>query len=159
MDRVYAPWRSEYFSMAKDGGCLFCGVQKEEDDEKVGILKRGKHWFIILNTFPYTSGHIMIVAREHINGIGEIGEEAGIELISLLSRAEEAIDESYRPDGINIGVNRGQAAGAGIEGHLHFHVVPRWSGDTNFMTSIAETRIVSEELGDCYSKLRPFFEE
>jgi ATP adenylyltransferase len=157
MDRVYAPWRSKYFSLPEEEGCLFCRIQGEEDEEAVGILKRGEHWFIILNTFPYTSGHIMVVANRHINNIGEISREEGAELIDLLCLAEKAIDGSYRPDGINIGVNRGEAAGAGIKGHLHFHVVPRWVGDTNFMTSLAETRIVSEELGDCYGKLKPYF--
>ncbi len=157
MDRVYAPWRSKYFAIPKDEGCLFCGIQNEKDDRKVGILKRAAHWYIILNTFPYTSGHIMIVSNRHIDSIGELKEEEGKELLKLLSEAESAVDSAYNPDGINIGVNRGRAAGAGIEGHLHFHIVPRWVGDTNFMTSLAETRVVSEELEKSYNNLKPHF--
>jgi len=156
MDRVYAPWRSKYFSMEKNSGCLFCEIQKREDKE-VMILKRVKHWFVILNSFPYTSGHVMVVARRHFEKISEITEEEGIELIALLRECEKAIDEVYKPDGINVGVNRGSSAGAGIVGHIHFHVVPRWQGDTNFMTSVAETRVVSEALEDSYSKLLPHF--
>lgn len=158
MDRVYAPWRSKYFNMSKDSGCLFCNIQNESEDEKVGILKRGKHWFIILNTFPYTSGHIMVVANRHINSLGDIGEDEGKELIRMITDAEYALDSTYHPDGINLGVNRGEAAGAGIIGHLHFHIVPRWVGDTNFMTSIGETRVVSEDLNSSYNKLKPYFD-
>ena len=159
MDRVYAPWRSEYFTMSKDSGCLFCKVQNESDDAKVGILKRGKYWFIILNTFPYTSGHIMVVANRHINCLGEIEDEEGKELIKMMAEAEYALDSVYNPDGLNVGANRGAAAGAGIIGHLHFHIVPRWVGDTNFMTSIAETRVVSEELNSSYNNLKPYFKK
>jgi len=157
MDRVYAPWRSKYFSMEKGSGCLFCEIQKREDKD-VMILKRGEHWFVILNSFPYTSGHVMVVANRHFEKLSEITEEEGRELITLLKECEKAIDEVYKPDGINVGVNRGSSAGAGIVGHIHFHIVPRWQGDTNFMTSVAETRVVSEALEDSYSKLLPYFE-
>lgn len=159
MDRVYAPWRSRYFTMPKTDGCLFCEVQTEENDDAVGILHRGEHWFVILNAFPYTSGHIMIVARRHIEGFNEVAPGEGAELVTLIARAEKALDGAYSPDGINIGVNRGACAGAGIAGHLHVHLVPRWCGDTNFMTALAETRVVSEDLEDSLRRLRPFFEE
>ncbi|MBN1886278.1 MAG: HIT domain-containing protein [Candidatus Krumholzibacteriota bacterium] len=158
MDRVYAPWRSRYFTMQAQEGCLFCGIQKETNDAAVGILARGEHWFVILNAFPYTNGHIMVVARRHIERIGEIDRAAGAELLSMLAAAERAIDEAYRPDGMNVGVNRGPSAGAGIAGHLHFHLVPRWRGDTNFMTTLADTRVVSEDLGESWRRLKPFFE-
>ena len=157
MDKVYAPWRSEYFTKPKGSGCLFCNVQNEKEDARVGILERGQHWFIILNTFPYTSGHIMVVANRHIDTLGEINEDEGVELIRMIAKAEHAIDSVYNPDGLNVGVNRGSAAGAGITGHLHFHIVPRWVGDTNFMTSIAETRVISEELNSSYTNLKSFF--
>jgi len=156
VDRIYAPWRSKYFSLEKGKGCLFCEIQKEED-EKVGILKRGENWFIILNSFPYTSGHVMVVAKRHIDRLAELTEEEANELITLLKLCEKAIDGAYKPDGINIGVNRGSSAGAGIVGHLHFHMVPRWNGDTNFMTTLADTRVVSEALEDSYKKLLPYF--
>ena len=158
IDRVYAPWRSRYFTLEKTGGCLFCEIQKEEDDALVGILKRGKHWFIILNTFPYTNGHVMIVANRHIGSLGDITPEEGAELIEYLALSEKALEESYRPDGMNIGVNRGASGGAGIIGHIHFHLVPRWTGDTNFMTALAETRVVSEELEGSWKRLKPYFE-
>lgn len=159
MDRLYAPWRSAYFTLAKGGECLFCAVQRETNDERVGILHRGKRWFVILNAFPYTSGHLMIVAARHVRRIGELNAEEAGELASLLPRCERAIEEEYRPDGINIGINIGESAGAGIVGHLHVHVCPRWRGDTNFMTTVAETRIVSEALEESWRRLRPRFSE
>jgi len=157
MDRLYAPWRSAYFSMSKDGGCLFCLLPKEERDEKVGILWRGAHWFVVLNMFPYTSGHLMIVAMRHIEALGDLTAEEGRELVRLLARCERAIGEAYHPDGINVGVNIGASAGAGVVGHLHVHLCPRWRGDTNFMTAIAETRVVSEALEESFKKLVPHF--
>ncbi len=145
--------------MPAEEGCLFCNIQREEDDARVGILKRGTHWFVILNTFPYINGHIMIVANRHIDSIREIVEEEGRELIELLSRSEEAIERAYQPGGLNIGVNRGASAGAGVEGHLHFHMCPRWKGDTNFITAIGETRVISEDLDQSYQKLLPYFRD
>jgi ATP adenylyltransferase len=157
MDRLYAPWRSTYLSMSKNGGCLFCAIQQEQHAERVGVLQRGMHWFVILNMFPYTSGHLMIVAARHIDTLGGLTEEEGRELVVLLARCEAALGQAYHPDGINVGVNIGSAAGAGIVGHLHVHVCPRWHGDTNFMTAIGETRVVSEALEQSYEKLAPYF--
>lgn len=159
MDRIYAPWRSAYFTMEKGEGCLFCTIQKESDDETVGILKRGGHWFALLNMFPYTNGHVMVVAVRHIEKVGEMSGEEAVELVEMLSRCETAIDEAYHPDGMNIGVNRGSCAGAGVVGHLHFHLCPRWCGDTNYMTALSETRVVSENLADSYRKLAPYFRD
>lgn len=156
MDRIYAPWRSRYFTLPKDEGCLFCSIRKEENDEQVGILKRGSHWFVILNMFPYTSGHIMVVSNSHIERFSEVSPEAGEEFLGLIAACETAIDEAYHPEGLNIGANRGASAGAGIVDHLHFHLCPRWRGDTNFMTAIAETRVVSEELEESYRRLAAF---
>lgn len=157
MDRIYAPWRSTYFTMEKGEGCLFCTIQGEPDDETVGILKRGKNWFVLLNMFPYTNGHVMVVAVRHIERIGEVSAEEGTELVEMLTLCERAIDEAYHPDGLNIGVNRGSSAGAGVVGHLHFHLCPRWSGDTNFMTALSETRVVSEDLTATYRRLASHF--
>jgi ATP adenylyltransferase len=158
MDRIYAPWRSAYFSMPKGDGCLFCEIQKEPDDARVGVLERGTHWFVILNMFPYTNGHVMIVANRHIERFEELSTDEGRELVSLLARCESAIREAYRPDGMNVGVNIGPGAGAGIAGHLHVHLCPRWTGDTNFMTALAGTRVVSEALEESYRRLAPHFE-
>jgi ATP adenylyltransferase len=157
MDRIYAPWRSKYFSLSKTEGCLFCNVQREQDDERVGLLARGTHWFVILNMFPYTSGHVMIVANRHIAQLEELSSEEGHELVGFLARCERAIRDAYRPDGMNIGINIGSSAGAGIEGHLHVHLCPRWQGDTNFMAALAETRVVSEALDESYRRLAPYF--
>ena len=157
MDRIYAPWRSACFAAEKKGGCLFCTLQEETADETVGILKRGKYWFVLLNMFPYTNGHVMVVAVRHIERIGEMSVEEGNELVEMLARCERAVDGAYHPDGLNIGVNRGNCAGAGVVGHLHFHLCPRWCGDTNFMTALAETRVVSEDLADSYRRLAPYF--
>ena len=137
---------------------MLCEIQKDDNDEQVGILKRGTHWFVILNLFPYTNGHIMIVAVRHIERFDEITEEEGKELVTFLAGSEKAVGEAYHPDGMNIGVNMGATAGAGIVGHLHFHLCPRWRGDTNFMTALAETRVVSEDLTDSYRKLFPYFD-
>jgi ATP adenylyltransferase len=157
MDRIYAPWRSAYFTMPKKDGCLFCEIQKETDDARVGVLGRGAHWFVILNMFPYTNGHIMVVAKRHIERLGDISSDEGSELVTLLARSEAAIREAYRPEGMNIGINIGQGAGAGVAGHLHVHLCPRWTGDTNFMTALAETRVVSEALEESYRRLLPHF--
>ncbi len=145
--------------MEKGVGCLFCEIQKEEEDALVGILARGRHWFVILNSFPYTSGHLMIVANRHIGGLGDITTEEGTELVEYLALCEKALESAYCPDGMNIGVNRGASGGAGIVGHIHFHMVPRWNGDTNFMTSLAETRVVSEDLEASWKRLRSYFEQ
>lgn len=157
MDRIYAPWRSKYFTLENKGGCLFCEIQKEEEDRRVGILKRAEHWFIILNLFPYTNGHIMIVANQHIESFSELYDEQGTELVRLCALCERALREAYHPDGMNVGVNLGVSAGAGVVGHLHVHLCPRWTGDTNFMTTVAETRVVSEEMEESYKKLAPHF--
>lgn len=158
MDRIYAPWRSAYFAAEKGGECLFCAVQREERAELAGILHRGAGWYVILNAFPYASGHIMIVASRHVRRLGELEARELGELAELLPRCERAIEAAYRPDGINVGINIGESAGAGIAGHLHVHLCPRWRGDTNFMTAVADTRVVSEGLEESYRRLRPQFE-
>jgi ATP adenylyltransferase len=159
MDRIYAPWRSKYFTMERGEGCLFCEIQGEGEEGRALILKRGRHWFVILNLFPYTNGHIMIVANRHIERLSDITVEEGGELVELLSLCERALHETYHPEGLNVGANLGASAGAGIVGHLHFHLCPRWTGDTNFMTSLAETRVMSESLEESRKKLAPYFED
>ena len=145
--------------MERSGGCLFCEIQGGEGEENALFLKRGCHWFVILNLFPYTSGHIMIVAKRHIERLSDIAPEEGEELVELFSLCERALEEAYRPEGLNVGANLGASAGAGVVGHLHFHLCPRWTGDTNFMTSLAETRVVSESLEESLKKLAPYFED
>lgn len=155
MKRVYAPWRSEYLM---GGGprseCLFCDLAKPEtDDEANFILRRGEHWYVIINRYPYTTGHVMVVSNRHVERFGDLAAAESAEMMNLTAACERAVVEAYHPDGINVGANLGRSAGAGIAGHLHLHLVPRWNGDTNFMSSIGETRVVSEDLNDTYRRL------
>jgi ATP adenylyltransferase len=137
----------------KGEGCLFCGFAAKGDDRANLILERGAHWFIVINRFPYTTGHVMVVLNRHVDQISQFEDAEGAELVTLMARCERAIAQVYQPDGINVGANLGRSAGAGIEGHFHMHLVPRWQGDTNFMSAVGETRVVSEGLDDTYRKL------
>jgi ATP adenylyltransferase len=141
----------------RTGKCLFCTIVEEKEDRKRFVLHRGRHWYVVLNTYPYNSGHLMVVCNRHVESLTELESDEARELTELLARSEEALRKSYRPDGINVGANLGRSAGAGIEGHLHVHLVPRWHGDTNFMTSIGETRVVSEDLNEAYRRLAEHF--
>ena len=159
MDRLYAPWRAAYFMNEKDDGCLFCRMASTKDDRASYILLRGDAWFVVINRYPYTTGHVMVVCNRHVEMVGHFREDEGAELVRLLARCENAIARVYAPDGVNLGANLGRSAGAGVVGHFHMHVVPRWQGDTNFMSSVGETRVVSEDLNDTYEKLRRAFDE
>ncbi len=142
---------------SKSGECLFCKLPGDGDDEKNWILHRGRHCFVIVNIYPYSNGHIMVVCNRHVDHFADLSPDESAELMGLISLGEKAIFDSYQPGGINVGVNVGRSAGAGILGHLHVHLVPRWHGDTNFMTAVAETRVVSEDLADTYKRLKPYF--
>jgi ATP adenylyltransferase len=154
MDRLYAPWRAAYFMNEKEDGCLFCKMVSSRDDVGHMILARGHTWFVVVNRYPYTTGHVMLVCNRHVEKVGEFDRNEGEEMVQLLARCERAIGEVYLPDGVNIGANLGRSAGAGVVGHFHLHLVPRWQGDTNFMSAVGETRVVSEDLNDTYRKLR-----
>jgi ATP adenylyltransferase len=154
MGRLYAPWRSVYLMEEHDDGCLFCTLAASREDRANFVLERGRHWFVVINRYPYTTGHTMVVCNRHVEKISDFDLEEGAELVALLARCERALDAAYRPGGVNVGANLGRSAGAGIVGHFHMHVVPRWQGDTNFMSSIGETRVVSESLDDTYDRLR-----
>jgi len=155
MDYLWTPWRYAYVTGArKPEGCVFCAAAKLADDAQAGVVFRGKHTFIILNAFPYTSGHVMVVPYEHTNELRKLPEAAAHEIMDLSQRLETALREIYRPDGVNLGMNIGEAAGAGVAGHIHMHVLPRWSADTNFMTTISETRILPEALATTYERLK-----
>lgn len=156
MDHLWAPWRSKYIQEASKGksdSCLFCRVLEENDDEGNLVVCRGKNVFVILNKFPYNPGHVMIVPRRHVPSLELLGESEGAELFSVTSRTLRVLREVYSPDGFNVGVNIGRVAGAGIEQHVHIHIVPRWSGDANFMPVIAETKVLPESLQDTYKKI------
>jgi len=139
---------------AREDGCLFCRILGEAEDAKNFVLERGDRWYIIINRYPYTTGHVMVVCNRHVENFGELDAPEREELPGLLARCEGALQGAYHPDGINVGANLGRSAGAGIAGHLHVHLVPRWHGDTNFMSSVAETRVVSEDLEDTFRRLK-----
>ena len=155
MKHLYAPWRAEYLmsGSVESGGCLFCDLPAENDDRKNMILERGENWYVIVNKYPYTTGHVMVTCNRHLERFSDLNESEGGDLPGMLSRWERVLDKAYRPHGINVGVNLGRSAGAGVEGHLHIHLVPRWHGDTNFMSAIGDARVISEDLNDTYERL------
>lgn len=160
MNHLWAPWRSTYVHAKRDPSvCIFCDAAKRSDDEEALVVYRATHCFVMLNRFPYTSGHLMIAPYAHVSRLTQASEAAGEEMMRLARHAEEVLQRVYHPDGLNLGMNLGEAAGAGIEEHIHMHVLPRWSGDGNFMTSVAETRVHPESLGDTYAKLKSAFAE
>jgi len=154
MDYLWTPWRYAYVSgTEKPVGCVFCEAAKETDDEKARIVHRGAHCFVILNTYPYTPGHVMIVPYTHLDELQKLAIDAANEMMALSQRMESVLRELYRPDGINLGMNIGKAAGAGIAGHIHMHVLPRWVADANFVSVVGETRVLPETLGITWKKL------
>ncbi len=140
-----------------NAGCIFCTKVSEADDRKNFILHRGATCFVIMNIFPYNNGHLMVIPYAHVSELANIGHETSSELWELLCRAQNALKEAIHPDGFNIGLNLGRVAGAGIDTHLHAHIVPRWNGDTNFMPVIGETKVISQALGATYDALLPSF--
>lgn len=154
MERLWAPWRMSYVGAAdRPDGCLFCDALASSDDRKVLVLLRRPLGFLILNAFPYASGHLMAALTRHVGTLGEATAAELSEVMALVQRSIRALDRTYRPDGYNIGINQGRVAGAGVEGHLHIHVVPRWNGDTNFMPVLGEVRVLPESLDATYDRL------
>jgi ATP adenylyltransferase len=158
MERLWAPWRSTYVTGASGANpdCIFCNLSEPGREEL--ILIRGRVCYVILNLYPYNNGHLMVVPNRHVANLASTTADEQFELMRLTRHAEIALTEAYSPQGINIGVNLGRPAGAGVLDHLHVHLVPRWNGDTNFMTAIAETRVLPEDLKSSAAKLRPIFE-
>lgn len=155
MDYLWTPWRYAYISGAsREPGCVFCRALALGDDARALILLRGRQNFIILNRFPYTSGHSMVVPYTHSSDLGSCDLDTLAEMMELTRRVQLALEDLYHPQGYNIGMNLGKAAGAGVADHIHQHVLPRWTGDTNFMTTMAETRLLPEDLAVTYDKLR-----
>lgn len=165
MDRLWSPWRYDYIKSGSSGeknqatpSCVFCSMlESEGEDESKFIVHRATHNFIVLNIYPYISGHTMIVPYAHISELSAAPKETTNEMMDLTKRCQAAMREIYRPDGFNIGMNLGRAAGAGVADHFHMHILPRWIGDTNFMTTIGETRVHPEDLATTYQKLRHEF--
>src|SRR5713226_2400501 len=157
MDRLWSPWRLAYVTASHNTtDCIFCDACSHTGAELV--LLRGRHAFVILNLYPYNNGHLMVAPNRHIKALVDLSGDEQSEVMAMARWAEMALTEAYRPQGINVGINLGKAAGAGIEDHLHVHLVPRWAGDTNFMTAVADTRVLPEELGQTAARLRPILE-
>jgi len=162
VERLWSPWRMEYMTQSSEdskgsGGCIFCDHLAESDDEGANIVYRGRQAFVILNAFPYNSGHLMVAPLRHAADLHELSAEERHELMDLTTEAIEIVRAAMRPEGFNVGVNLGEVAGAGVPGHVHVHVVPRWGGDTNFMPVVGETKVLPEMLADTAAKLRPGF--
>jgi ATP adenylyltransferase len=159
VDYLWSPWRYRYVSSAKpssteSGGCVFCAKAASSDDRADLVVLRGEHNFILLNLYPYTSGHLMIAPYAHVASLEDADPAALEEMMRLARRADAALRRLYKPDGMNIGMNLGACAGAGVAGHIHMHVLPRWCGDASFMTTISETRVLPEELSVTWERLR-----
>lgn len=155
MDKIWAPWRSNYiFYKEKEEGCILCNRLRKKEDKKNYILYRAKKTFIIMNIFPYNNGHLMVAPYKHTAFLEELDSEEGMELFTTLTLGLKILKTSLEPDGFNLGMNIGRVAGAGIEDHLHIHIVPRWNGDTNFMPVLTDTKILSISLDEVYSLLR-----
>ena len=156
MERLWSPWRYHYVTTAVERSeCVFCEAPQRPDAPLV--VHRGVHAYVILNLYPYNSGHLMVVTNRHVDSFGAATREERAELIELTRLAEAALFEVYCPQGLNVGVNLGRPAGAGVVGHLHVHLVPRWNGDTNFMSVVGEVRVLPEDLERSAERLRPVF--
>jgi ATP adenylyltransferase len=187
MDHLWSPWRYAYITSADksvragipkalaawpgDHGCVFCnliasvdyaianGMDREKAEAAGGVVMRGKHCFVCLNAYPYTSGHVMVMPYAHLDRLAVLPEETAQELMRLAQKTERVLEKVYAPHGFNFGLNVGKAAGAGVAGHLHLHAMPRWTGDTNFMTTVSETRVLPEDLETTWKRLRQAFAE
>ena len=163
MERLWSPWRLAYVTGASagEGGCIFCGAIGPGADpaREALVLVRGRLAFVVLNLYPYNNGHLMIAPNRHIASLGAATADELSEMMRFTRDAEAALTEAYRPEGINVGINLGRPAGAGIVDHIHIHAVPRWAGDTNFMAVVGNTRVLPEDMGSTAKRLKPLFEK
>ena len=159
MDRLFAPWRMKFILNTKEKNqpCVFCTLPKETDDRKSLVLKRGKYCFVLLNKFPYNPSHLMVIPYEHTANLDTLPDATLLEIHQEIKKSVAALTLAISPAGFNVGMNLGEAGGAGIRDHLHYHVVPRWNGDTNFMPVLGDTKILPEFLEDTQARLQPFF--
>jgi ATP adenylyltransferase len=161
MDRLFTPWRYRYVSgEAREEGCIFCnrlpaGAEGQGGDQRIHVLHRARWWYVILNLFPYNNGHLLLVLNRHAPSICDLTPDELGEMAALLPAMERSLRKAYQPQGINCGYNAGSSAGAGVPEHFHVHMLPRWNGDTSFMTTIGDTRIMPETLAETYARLRP----
>ena len=154
MKHLWSPWRMDYIKSFKKNGCVFCKALGEEDGPENLIVYRGETCCVILNRFPYTSGHLMVIPFKHAQTLSDLDAETRTEMFELTTKCTEVLDRLYNPHGYNVGINIGEAAGAGIEEHIHIHIVPRWAGDTNFMSSVGETRVLPEDIEETYRRVK-----
>ncbi len=160
MDVIYAPWRYSYIksTVEKEAAeCIFCEAPRRSDDEAL-ILLRGRHSYVIMNLYPYNTGHVMVVPYRHVADYTSLTDEEALEMHRLIQVSLKAIREVMKPHGFNIGINLGRTAGAGIDKHIHIHIVPRWNGDTNFMPVIAGVKVISQDVRETYRMLKPVFQ-
>ena len=162
MERIWSPWRMAYIQAAKeqgeDGGCIFCDLPAEGDDVRTMILARGELAFVIVNSYPYNPGHLMVAPFRHVGAFTSLEADELADVDALVARSIRALEQEMEPHGYNLGMNLGRVAGAGIPDHVHWHLVPRWNGDTNFMPVVGQTRVLPELLEETYARLRPRFE-
>jgi ATP adenylyltransferase len=161
---MWSPWRMSYVSAEKEHGfegpsCVFCSLPAQDDDERTYILYRGARAFVIMNLYPYNNGHLMVVPYAHVDSISALDGETLTEMMGLVQRSQAVLAEAMRPQGFNLGMNQGRAAGAGIADHVHMHLLPRWIGDTNFMPALGDVRVMPQHLDETYQLLRPGFAE
>ena len=161
MDRLWSPWRAKYTASGVDAQrdrCVFCEIGRDpgHDDENF-VLFRGERCFVVLNLFPYITGHLMVIPYDHVGDLASTDKPTTDEMMDLIKRSETALQNAYQPSGFNVGMNLGASAGAGIADHIHAHLLPRWGGDTNFMTTVAETRVLPEDLQTTHQRLRQKF--
>ena len=158
MDHLWSPWRYQYVQKEKTGdGCVFCRAAAAELDQENLVVHRGRNNFVMLNLYPYSTGHLMVVPYQHVDNLQDATRETLEEMILLVRDAQRHLGTVYRAPGFNLGMNLGESAGAGIAEHIHMHVLPRWPGDTNFMTTVAETRVLPEDLPSTWRKLKEAF--
>lgn len=153
MKRIFAPWRYKYVSNPASSDCIFCKASDSDDDRRTGVLFRGKLAFVLMNAYPYNNGHIMIAPYKHTGDLRELNEDEMLEMSTIIQKWQEVIKKAMNPAGFNLGMNIGRIAGAGFEDHLHYHLVPRWSGDTNFMPIIGKTKVVPMSIDEGYDLL------
>jgi ATP adenylyltransferase len=162
MDKLFSPWRSKYISSFADKKneerCVFCDAYSGENDEESLVVYRGKDAFVLMNRFPYNSGHMMVIPARHTADFSSLKISEMMETMDLLRVSERALRELSQPQGFNIGMNLGRVSGAGIDGHLHWHIVPRWNGDTNFMPILSEVKVISEDMAEQWKRLREIFQ-
>ena len=157
-ERLWAPWRLDYIKGPKPDECIFCTGPEAGDDAAKYIVRRGEHCFAMLNAYPYNNGHLMISPYRHVPAVEELDEAELLELMTLTQRSLRVLHDVYAPEGFNMGVNQGKVAGAGVEHHVHLHIVPRWGADTNFMPVIGDTRVLPQSLDDSYRDLTRAFD-